>query len=72
MTFAIHQADAAAVWRGPMAMKALDQIIFKTAWGPLDILVIDMPPGEHSALRVLHSAPTYPKLITLVGIGSLG
>mmetsp|Transcript_33324 Transcript_33324/g.79027 ORF Transcript_33324/g.79027 Transcript_33324/m.79027 type:complete len:337 (+) Transcript_33324:47-1057(+) len=39
------KAGAAAVWRGPMAMKALNQIIFQTAWGPLDVLVVDMPPG---------------------------
>jgi len=41
----LMKADAAAVWRGPMAMKALDQIVFKTSWGGLDVLVVDMPPG---------------------------
>lgn len=35
----------AIVWRGPMATKALKQIINQTNWGPLDYLFIDLPPG---------------------------
>ena len=35
----------ALIWRGPMASTALKQIILQTAWGPLDFLLIDMPPG---------------------------
>lgn len=34
------------VWRGPMATKALDKLLFGTEWGRLDALVIDMPPGQ--------------------------
>lgn len=37
--------DTAASWRGPMASKALFQLFFQTAWGELDYLFIDMPPG---------------------------
>ena len=37
--------DQAVVWRGPMATSALRQLLRETAWGPLDILVIDLPPG---------------------------
>lgn len=33
------------VWRGPMVMSALGQMINKVTWAPLDVLVIDMPPG---------------------------
>ena len=35
----------AIVWRGPMLMKALEQMIHQIEWGELDILLIDLPPG---------------------------
>ena len=35
----------ALIWRGPMATTALKQLILQTKWGPLDYLLIDMPPG---------------------------
>ena len=35
----------ALVWRGPMASNALKQLILQVNWGPLDFLLIDMPPG---------------------------
>ncbi|EGA65754.1 iron-sulfur cluster carrier protein ApbC [Vibrio brasiliensis] len=37
--------DEAAIWRGPMAAKALAQLLNETEWPELDYLVIDMPPG---------------------------
>lgn len=37
--------DAAVVWRGPMVASALNQFLREVAWGALDILLIDMPPG---------------------------
>lgn len=37
--------DQAVVWRGPMATKALQQMIHDTHWGELDFLLIDLPPG---------------------------
>ena len=37
--------DQAVVWRGPMATKALTQMIHDTHWGELDFLLIDLPPG---------------------------
>ena len=39
------QAGQALIWRGPMACSALKQIILQTQWGPLDFLLVDMPPG---------------------------
>jgi ATP-binding protein involved in chromosome partitioning len=38
-------AEQAVVWRGPMASKAMAQLIFDTDWGEIDYLVLDMPPG---------------------------
>ena len=39
------EKDQAVIWRGPMAAKALNQLIFDAAWGDLDFLLIDLPPG---------------------------
>ena len=37
--------DEAVVWRGPMLMGALQQLLGQVAWGELDVLIIDLPPG---------------------------
>ncbi len=37
--------DQAVVWRGPMATKALNQMLQETHWGELDFLLVDLPPG---------------------------
>lgn len=37
--------DQALIWRGPMASSALKQLVLQVNWGPLDYLLIDMPPG---------------------------
>ncbi len=37
--------DEAVIWRGPMIMGALQQLLTQVAWGKLDILIIDLPPG---------------------------
>lgn len=38
-------ADSALVWRGPMAVQALEQLFRQTAWDDLDYLIVDLPPG---------------------------
>ena len=37
--------NAPVIWRGPMVMKAVQQLLKDTDWGELDVLVIDLPPG---------------------------
>lgn len=37
--------DEAVVWRGPMLMGALQQMLGQVAWGELDVLIVDLPPG---------------------------
>lgn len=39
------KADDAVIWRGPMLMGALQQLLTQVEWGQLDVLIIDMPPG---------------------------
>ena len=39
------EADKAVVWRGPMLMGALQQMMSQVNWGDLDVLVVDLPPG---------------------------
>ncbi len=50
--------DQAVVWRGPMAAKALNQMIFDAAWGELDFLILDLPPGTGDIhLSIMQSLP---------------
>ena len=52
------QPNQAVVWRGPMASKALNQMIFDAAWGELDFLLIDLPPGTGDIhLSIVQSLP---------------
>jgi len=52
------QPNQAVVWRGPMAAKALNQMIFDAHWGELDFLLIDLPPGTGDIhLSIMQSLP---------------
>lgn len=45
--------DKAMVWRGPMVMSAISQLLFEVNWAPLDVLLVDMPPGTGDAQLTL-------------------
>lgn len=52
MGFLVNQ-DAPTIWRGPMVMSALDQMLHEVEWSDLDVLVIDLPPGTGDAQLTL-------------------
>lgn len=43
--FLLRDSDTPVIWRGPMKMSAIEQLLGQTAWGELDYLVVDCPPG---------------------------
>jgi len=52
------EKDQAVIWRGPMAAKALNQMIFDAYWGELDFLIVDLPPGTGDIhLSIMQSLP---------------
>jgi ATP-binding protein involved in chromosome partitioning len=52
------EEEAPVVWRGPMVMSAVTQLLREVAWGELDCLVVDMPPGTGDVqLTLAQSAP---------------
>ncbi|TAJ44954.1 Mrp/NBP35 family ATP-binding protein [Methanofollis fontis] len=58
MEFLLPDADTPVIWRGPMKMSAIKQFLEDVNWGPLDYLVVDLPPGTgDEALTIVQLAP---------------
>jgi ATP-binding protein involved in chromosome partitioning len=65
--------NAPVVWRGPMVMKAIQQLLHEVDWGGLDILVLDLPPGTGDTQLTITqqvildgSQPTFQPLLPVV------
>ena len=50
------EEEAPVIWRGPMVMSAIQQMLREVAWAPLDVLVVDMPPGTGDAQLTMAQA----------------
>jgi ATP-binding protein involved in chromosome partitioning len=58
MQFLLNEPDQAIVWRGPIKMQIIGQFLGDVAWGDLDYLVIDLPPGtSDEPLSVAQNIP---------------
>ena len=58
MAFMLDSIDTPIIWRGPQKTGSIKQLIADVAWGPLDVLIIDTPPGTgDEPLTVLQTIP---------------
>ena len=58
MDFLLPTDDAPVIWRGPLKMGAIRQFLSEVAWGPLDVLLVDLPPGTgDESLSILQLLP---------------
>ena len=65
--FLLEQDDQPIIWRGPLVSRAIQQFLSDVAWGELDFLIIDLPPGTgDEALTVMQSIPNLTGVIIVV------
>ena len=72
MGFLIDSQDTPIIWRGPQKSGSIKQFMADTAWGDLDVLIIDNPPGTgDEPLTVLQSLPNVDAVIMVTTPNSL-
>ncbi|MEN6396967.1 MAG: Mrp/NBP35 family ATP-binding protein [Methanoregula sp.] len=58
MAFLLPDTSTPVIWRGPMKMAVIQQFLSEVNWGPLDYLIVDLPPGTgDEALSIIQLAP---------------
>jgi len=58
MAFLLPDTSSPVIWRGPMKMAVIGQFLSDVNWGPLDYLIVDLPPGTgDEALSIVQLAP---------------
>ena len=58
------ERDRALIWRGPLIMKAVQQLMQETNWGELDVLILDLPPGTGDVqITMAQSTPIYGAVV---------
>lgn len=64
MAFMLDSIDTPIIWRGPQKTGSIKQLIADVAWGPLDVLIIDNPPGTgDEPLTVLQTIPDIDSVV---------
>ncbi len=67
MGFLIQDPDTPIIWRGPLKMKAISELLSNVTWGSLDFLIIDLPPGTgDESLSVMQLLPELEGVIIVV------
>lgn len=66
MAFMLDSIDTPIIWRGPQKTGSIKQLIADVAWGPLDVLIIDNPPGTgDEPLTVLQTIPDIDAVVMI-------
>lgn len=65
--FLLEEDDTPVIWRGPLVTKAIQQFLSDVAWGELDYLIVDLPPGTgDEALTVMQYIPKLTGVVIVV------
>jgi len=65
--FLLEEESQPVIWRGPLVTRAIQQFLSDVAWGELDFLIVDLPPGTgDEALTVMQSIPGLTGIVVVV------